>query len=226
MAMVRVAGMRWAIEASFEDAKGAVGLDHYEVRTWTAWYRHVTLALLAHAYLQVIRHQADGRAKGGAADLIPLTVPEVRRLLLTLTEPPERLRLPARLVGLSPPAPGGRPALPRGASGASAARSAEHAHGPGPRRPRPRPDRGTVGAHRARCCRRKSRRTGRPAHDHRTMLAGMLWVVRTGAAWRDLPAHFGPWETVHSRYHRWRKAGIWQQILAGALTRTSAPNAS
>ena len=45
------------------------------------------------------------------------------------------------------------------------------------------------------------------------MLAGMLWVVRTGAAWRDLPTPFGPWETVHSRYHRWRNAGIWQQIL-------------
>jgi len=41
----------------------------------------------------------------------------------------------------------------------------------------------------------------------------MLWVARTGAAWRDLPAHFGPWETVHSRYQRWRKAGIWPQIL-------------
>jgi SRSO17 transposase len=59
-ALVRVAGMRWAIEAGFEDAKGTVGLDHYEVRKWTAWYRHVTLALLAHAYLQVVRHQADG----------------------------------------------------------------------------------------------------------------------------------------------------------------------
>jgi hypothetical protein len=55
--------------------------------------------------------------------------------------------------------------------------------------------------------------TGRPAHDHRTILSGMLWVVRTGAAWREVPTHFGPWETVHSRYHRWRKAGIWQQIL-------------
>ena len=64
--LVRVAGMRWAIEAGFEDAKGTVGLDHYEVRKWTAWYRHVTLALLAHAYLQVVRHQADGdeRQKG------------------------------------------------------------------------------------------------------------------------------------------------------------------
>jgi len=64
--LVRVAGMRWAIEASFEDAKGAVGLDHYEVRKWTPWYRHVTLALLAHAYLEVVRHHANGdeRQKG------------------------------------------------------------------------------------------------------------------------------------------------------------------
>ena len=63
-AMVRVAGMRWAIEASFEDAKGAVGLDHYEVRKWTAWYRHVTLALLAHAYLEVTRLHAQEGKKG------------------------------------------------------------------------------------------------------------------------------------------------------------------
>ncbi len=60
--LVRVAGMRWAIEASFEDAKGAVGLDHYEVRKWTAWYRHITLALLAHAYLEVTRRRADADA--------------------------------------------------------------------------------------------------------------------------------------------------------------------
>jgi SRSO17 transposase len=65
--MVRVAGMRWAIETSFEDAKGAVGLDHYEVRTWTAWYRHVTLALLAHAYLKVTRLHANAEEKGALA---------------------------------------------------------------------------------------------------------------------------------------------------------------
>jgi SRSO17 transposase len=62
--MVGVAGLRWAIEASFEDAKGAVGLDHYEVRKWTAWYRHITLALLAHAYLEVTRHHAEAGKKG------------------------------------------------------------------------------------------------------------------------------------------------------------------
>jgi len=57
--LVRVAGTRWAIEESFEDAKGAVGLDHYEVRKWDAWYRHITLALLAHAYLEVTRRNAN-----------------------------------------------------------------------------------------------------------------------------------------------------------------------
>jgi len=56
--LVRVAGMRWAIEENFEDAKGMVGLDQYEVRKWDAWYRHVTLALLAHAYLAATRRQA------------------------------------------------------------------------------------------------------------------------------------------------------------------------
>jgi SRSO17 transposase len=56
--LVRVAGTRWAIEESFETAKGEVGLDHYEVRRWPGWYRHITLALLAHAYLTVTRAAA------------------------------------------------------------------------------------------------------------------------------------------------------------------------
>jgi SRSO17 transposase len=61
--LVRVAGTRWAIEESFESAKGAVGLDQYEVRRWPGWYRHITLALLAHAYLTVTRTEAA--KKGG-----------------------------------------------------------------------------------------------------------------------------------------------------------------
>jgi SRSO17 transposase len=56
--MVRVAGRRWTIEEGFEQAKGEVGLDQYEVRRYDAWYRHVTLALLAQAYLEVTRLQA------------------------------------------------------------------------------------------------------------------------------------------------------------------------
>jgi SRSO17 transposase len=53
--MVSVAGTRWTIETSFKTAKGDVGLDHYEVRSWTGWYRHITLALMAHAFLTVTR---------------------------------------------------------------------------------------------------------------------------------------------------------------------------
>lgn len=63
---VRAAGSRWSIEEGFARAKGEVGLDQYEVRGWTAWYRHITLALLADAYLEVTRLAAtrDGEKKG------------------------------------------------------------------------------------------------------------------------------------------------------------------
>jgi SRSO17 transposase len=66
--LVRVAGARWAVEEGFEQAKGEVGLDHYQVRRWPGWYRHITLALLAHAFLAVTRAQATSpeRAKGDA----------------------------------------------------------------------------------------------------------------------------------------------------------------
>jgi SRSO17 transposase len=64
--LVRVAGMRWTIEESFEEAKGEVGLDQYEVRRWVGWYRHITLALLAHAFLAATRAQA-GAEKGEAS---------------------------------------------------------------------------------------------------------------------------------------------------------------
>jgi SRSO17 transposase len=67
--LVRVAGARWAVEEGFEQAKGEVGLDHYEVRRWPGWYRHITLALLAHAFLAVTRAQATSheRTKGDTA---------------------------------------------------------------------------------------------------------------------------------------------------------------
>jgi SRSO17 transposase len=56
--LVRVAGTRWTIEECFEAAKGEVGLDQYEVRSWHGWYRHVTLAMLAHAYLASLSARA------------------------------------------------------------------------------------------------------------------------------------------------------------------------
>ena len=61
--IVKVAGTRWAIEESFESAKGEVGLDHYEVRSWEGWYRHITLSMLAHAYLTVVRAHGDDQKK-------------------------------------------------------------------------------------------------------------------------------------------------------------------
>jgi SRSO17 transposase len=90
--IVRVARARWAIEESLQSAKGEVGLDHYEVRSWAGWYRHITLAMLAHACLTVMRSEALAEAtkksgcqsQGRAEELIPLTAPEVRRLLLYL----------------------------------------------------------------------------------------------------------------------------------------------
>jgi SRSO17 transposase len=61
--LVRVVGLRWTIESCFEEAKGETGLDEYEVRSWTGWHRHVTLSMLAHAYLTVVRqHAIRGRS--------------------------------------------------------------------------------------------------------------------------------------------------------------------
>jgi hypothetical protein len=51
--LARVAGTRWAIEETFQSAKGEVGLDHYQVRRYDSWYRHITLAMPAHAFLTV-----------------------------------------------------------------------------------------------------------------------------------------------------------------------------
>jgi SRSO17 transposase len=65
----QVAGSRWAIEDGFEAAKGEVGLDEYEVLKWAPWHRHITLCLLAHAYLAVLR----SAAKDAASSVKPKT---------------------------------------------------------------------------------------------------------------------------------------------------------
>jgi SRSO17 transposase len=70
-AAARAAGSRWAVEVAFEQAKGEVGLDQYEVRRWEAWHRHVTLALLAHAYLEVTRLAAAAPPAGGKGGTAP-----------------------------------------------------------------------------------------------------------------------------------------------------------
>jgi SRSO17 transposase len=113
--LVRVAGTRWTIEACFEAAKGEVGLDEYEVRSWTGWHRHITLSMLAHAYLAVV-HQAaiggtrDGRPRGRASASHRAGGATAR--LAARVGAPARSRAGHRLVALAPPPPAARPTLP------------------------------------------------------------------------------------------------------------------
>jgi transposase len=65
-------------------------------------------------------------------------------------------------------------------------------------------------------------KTGRPAVDHRRILNGILWILRTGAPWRDLPERYGPWRTVASRFYRWQRAGIWERLLAAVQAQADA----
>jgi hypothetical protein len=113
--LVRVAGSRWSVEEVFQATKNEVGLDHYQVRKHTAWYRHVTLAMVAHAHLAFLaadppdtcgdeygeeydglatqEARTDGRSPPDIAnsddpgELIPLTVNEIRRLHAHLNQP-------------------------------------------------------------------------------------------------------------------------------------------
>ena len=117
--LVQIAGTRWTIEACFEAAKGEVGLDQYEVRSWTGWHRHVTLAMLAHAYLAVLRKTVVGG--GGHAGLgrralaahRPRAAPPA---LAPRLAPATRPHPCARLVPLAPPPSAMRATLPLAAT--------------------------------------------------------------------------------------------------------------
>ena len=61
---------------------------------------------------------------------------------------------------------------------------------------------------------RRAGDVGRPKNDDRQILNGILWILRTGAPWRDLPERYGAWNTVYSRFVRWQKSGLYQKILA------------
>ena len=54
---------------------------------------------------------------------------------------------------------------------------------------------------------------GRPRRDDREMLNGMMWILRAGAPWRDLPERYGPWESVYSRFRKWRDEGVLDRIV-------------
>lgn len=65
-------------------------------------------------------------------------------------------------------------------------------------------------------------RTGRTNLDHRRIVNGILWILRTGAPWEDLPERYGTRGTVSSRYYRWRRAGVWDRIFAALQQQADA----
>jgi transposase len=74
-----------------------------------------------------------------------------------------------------------------------------------------------------------NRRSGGQWADHRRTMNGILWRLRTGAPWRDLPApwrdlpeRYGPWQTCYERFRRWQQDGTWDRLLAAAQTKNDA----
>ncbi len=206
--LVRVVGARWHIEVGFEPAKGELGLDHYEVRHWRAWYRHMTLVLVAYAFLAVLRQQIVRAAPSQEA----LSLPELRRLMHIVTaeqrERQHRLRWlrwrrqhqattkrchQQRRHAQQPPKPIPLEVNAPGVPGLGPFTHAAWQH-IAPLLPRPA-------------------RVGRPIVAHRTLLEAMLWIIRVGAAWHTIPQAFAPWQTVYTRYKQWLKSGLWAQIV-------------
>jgi transposase len=58
---------------------------------------------------------------------------------------------------------------------------------------------------------------GRHGADNRLFVNGVLWVLRSGAHWHDLPERYGKWKTVHTRFSRWAKAGVWERVFEALL---------
>jgi len=58
--------------------------------------------------------------------------------------------------------------------------------------------------------------------DHRTVINGILWKLRTGTPWRDLPERYGPWQTCYDRFVRWRRDATWDRLLARVQTKSGA----
>jgi transposase len=66
---------------------------------------------------------------------------------------------------------------------------------------------------------------GRQWRDHRQVINGILWKLRTGAPWRDLPERYGPWKTCHERLRIWTADGTWERILNHVIVKDDAVGA-
>jgi SRSO17 transposase len=208
--LAHMAGTRWVIEVGFAQAKEELGLDQYEVRQWEAWYRHVTLVLLAYAYLVMLRVQAQQDTTDH--ELVPWTVPEVRRVAHALAASGEERQ--SRLSWSH-----WRRRHQAVARRCHCQRRQSH---------------GLVGdvvlvpafclpgiglLTEQRWCQiqaflpERSSALGRPSANHRRLLEAMLVVMHQGVSWREAPADIAPWQTVYTRFQQWLKAGIWDQIL-------------
>lgn len=185
-------------------------MDHYEVREWEAWHRYVTLCLLAHAFDVVTRcaaREKEFRKRGDLeSGLIPLTVPEVRRLMLAMSEPEEqrRFRLGWSAYRRAHQAMDGRcKKVSRAAKRVLHGQElSENLGGPEPTAPPPEGAPLTDSEWEILEPLLPPQRTtrGRPYHGHRTVLGGILWVARTRSSWRKMPGEFGKWETAYRRY--------------------------
>ena len=69
----------------------------------------------------------------------------------------------------------------------------------------------------------KGTKSGRPPKwSKRQLIDGIRWRVRVGAPWRDVPVHYGPWQSVYGLFRRWQREGTWRQILTGLQARADA----
>jgi transposase len=206
--IVRVAGTRWTIETGFAQSKGEVGLDQYQVRTWLAWYRHITLALLAYAYLVVVR--VSGAVVTNETPLV--SVPEARRLLQVLGRPEHERAAQLRWSrwrrqhqararqGHEQRRQTCTPPLARVVAVARKLPGLGALTEPGWQQ---------LALYLPHYQRHRGQRNLTP----RAALEAMLWVMQRGVAWRTVPETLAAWHTVYTRYQQWVKAGIWQQVV-------------